>query len=125
MTLLAHGLHLRGGYRNNGSKRALCKDNDSAQLLLFGFFAMFTRLPVGAVLVTVLVTQLAAPSLTPAERERKLFIDAKPGTDGLGDQHYCSLKNGCDGRRRQPTYYDGADRSRAAEEKGYSTELDR
>jgi len=86
---------------------------------------MFTRLPVGAVLVTVLVTQVAAPSRTPAERERKLFLDAKPGTDGLGDQHYCSLKNGCDGRRRQPTYYDGADRSRAAEEKGHSTEQDR
>jgi hypothetical protein len=81
---------------------------------------MVTRLPVGAVLVTVLVTQLAAPSLTPAERERKLFmdalfIDAKPGTDGLGG----------DGRRRQPTYYNGADRSRAAEEKGHSTEQDR
>jgi hypothetical protein len=73
------------------------------------------RLPVGAALITIFVTQLAYPGLTPAERERKLFIEATPGKDGLGD----------DDRRRQPTYYSGADRSRAAEEKGHSVEQDR
>jgi hypothetical protein len=88
----------------------------------------------GAALVALGVTQVAAQDLTPNQRDRQGFEDAAPGlrtfdrvTDGVNNRgsDRCGLKSGCDVNERRPTYYDGADRSRAAEKREYGTEQDR
>jgi len=105
--------------------------------------AVVSPLLLAGLLVIALTTSVAAQGLTPAERERQLFQDTEYLRElqafeetGLrcrvfslaasiaDDQRRCELGNRREASGRQSSY-DGADRSRAVEQKGFSAEQDR